>query len=73
MKTVLKLTDTSLKTAWKRIIEGCGIIPPKEIVCHFCKTTFFGYGHSLTNVDASCCDVCNINIVLPDRMLGIHH
>jgi len=47
-------------------------LPKKEITCHFCKETFFGYGHWLHIAKANACDKCNIAVVMPNRFLGIH-
>jgi hypothetical protein len=42
----------------------------KKYICCICKKPQTGYGHNPNPVKAkgSCCDSCNMNVVLPRRM-----
>ena len=42
-----------------------------QFKCKFCKCTFKGHGHMLSQ-GGYCCDGCSIEKVLPARMRGEH-
>ena len=44
----------------------------KEYKCPFCGKVFSGYGNNcspvITDPNVRCCDVCNVQVVIPKRM-----
>lgn len=40
--------------------------------CKLCKKEIIGYGNMLSK-GGKCCDDCNLYIVLPARLKGVHY
>lgn len=49
----------------------------KEYKCPFCGKVFSGYGNNcspvITDPNVRCCDVCNVQVVIPKRMEILIH
>ena len=44
-------------------------------ICCICGKEFSGYGNNpepVKNFNDGCCDECNINVVIPERLRALH-